>query len=203
MQTPALWHLKGTVVVACSCNYGCPCNFNARPTFGHCEGGWTWIIAEGQYGTTALGGLAFSLMCDWPAAIHEGNGEAVLLVDERATDAQREAIRTLAGGGAGGPWEIVATTLVKVHGPRFVEYSAQLEGARSKIRAGSSIDLELEPIRNPVTGAEAHPRVSLPQGFIFKEAAFASSKKFLVRDGVRYDHSGQHASIGPFEYRSG
>ena len=26
------WDLKGTIVVACNCDYGCPCNFNALPT---------------------------------------------------------------------------------------------------------------------------------------------------------------------------
>ena len=33
------WHLSGTVFIACNCDYGCPCNFNARPTHGSCEGG--------------------------------------------------------------------------------------------------------------------------------------------------------------------
>jgi len=38
------WELKGTVVIACNCDYGCPCNFNALPTQGKCEGSWTWHI---------------------------------------------------------------------------------------------------------------------------------------------------------------
>lgn len=33
------WNLRGTVLIACNCDYGCPCNFNALPTKGHCEGG--------------------------------------------------------------------------------------------------------------------------------------------------------------------
>jgi len=28
------WDLEGTVVIACNCDYGCPCNFNALPTQG-------------------------------------------------------------------------------------------------------------------------------------------------------------------------
>ncbi len=28
------WQLQGTVLVACNCDYGCPCNFNALPTTG-------------------------------------------------------------------------------------------------------------------------------------------------------------------------
>ncbi len=37
--TETKWTLTGTVVVACNCDYGCPCNFNALPTQGRCEGG--------------------------------------------------------------------------------------------------------------------------------------------------------------------
>ena len=25
------WTLKGQVIIACNCDYGCPCNFNALP----------------------------------------------------------------------------------------------------------------------------------------------------------------------------
>jgi hypothetical protein len=38
------WALRGTVMIACNCDYGCPCNVNGRPTNGDCEGGWTWHI---------------------------------------------------------------------------------------------------------------------------------------------------------------
>jgi hypothetical protein len=55
------WTLKGQVVVACNCDYGCPCNFNARPTHGKCEGGWTWHVEVGAYGGVDLGGLNFSV----------------------------------------------------------------------------------------------------------------------------------------------
>ena len=44
------WTLKGTVLISCNCDWGCPCNFNAPPTAGHCEGGWTWHIDHGTFG---------------------------------------------------------------------------------------------------------------------------------------------------------
>ena len=55
------WHLNGQVLVACNCDWGCPCNFNARPTTGKCEGGWTWHVDDGSYGDVALDGLNFSV----------------------------------------------------------------------------------------------------------------------------------------------
>ena len=41
------WQLSGNVLIACNCDYGCPCNFNALPTHGDCEGGWIWSIDNG------------------------------------------------------------------------------------------------------------------------------------------------------------
>src|SRR2546430_17603706 len=70
------WELKGTVVVACNCDYGCPRNFNALPTTGKCEGTWTWHVDRGAFGNTSLDDLNFTVAVNWPGAIHEGNGEA-------------------------------------------------------------------------------------------------------------------------------
>src|SRR5262249_52090754 len=39
-----VWRLEGTLLIACNCDYGCPCNFNALPSYGKCEGGWLWHI---------------------------------------------------------------------------------------------------------------------------------------------------------------
>src|SRR5205085_9016393 len=97
-QAATRWTLKGTVLIACNCDFGCPCNFNALPSKGFCEGGWVWCVEEGRFGETPLDGLAFTVIVKWPGAIHEGGGEGVVLVDERADDAQLEAVATLVGG---------------------------------------------------------------------------------------------------------
>ena len=99
------WELKGTVIVACNCDYGCPCNFNALPTTGKCEGTWTWHVDRGTFGDTSLDDLNFTVCVNWPGAIHEGNGEALILVDERADErsarrSRRWSAVTPAGPGA-------------------------------------------------------------------------------------------------------
>lgn len=43
-QSIPKWRINGHVIVSCNCDYGCPCNFNALPTKGKCEGGWTWHV---------------------------------------------------------------------------------------------------------------------------------------------------------------
>ena len=32
------WRLKGDWIKNCNCAFGCPCDFNARPTHGNCQG---------------------------------------------------------------------------------------------------------------------------------------------------------------------
>jgi hypothetical protein len=194
------WSLKGTAIVACNCDYGCPCNFNALPTTGKCEGGWTWNVDRGTYDDVVLDGLSFSVYVNWPGAIHEGDGEAVILVDERADDEQRAAIEELVSGEHGGPWGILAWTWPTVHGPIAVPYEVEVDGVRSRVKAGTVLELESGPIRNPVTGAEVFPGLVLPQGLIFKQADCGASTTFRVADGVDYDHSGQYTAIGRFDY---
>jgi hypothetical protein len=139
---------------------------------------------------------------NWPGAIHEGNGEGLILTDERANAAQRTAIETLVGGKVGGPWGILGWTWPKIHGPYAVAYDLKLDGVNSRIKCGKYVEVEGGPIRNPVSGAESHPGVVLPEGIIFKSGDLGTSTLFRVSNGIEYDHSGKYLAIGPFEYAS-
>jgi len=193
------WTVKGRVAIACNCEVGCPCNVNGRPTHGDCEGGWIWKIEAGAYGATRLDGLHMGLFADWPAAIHEGNGVAVAYIDERADDAQRTALRALVLGEAGGPWGIFRKTITTLQEPSLQEFECDF-GDGAHVQMGTALELEAEYIANPVTGASIHPRVVLPEGLVVKDAALLRSKRFRLTDKVAYDHSGNYAALGFFEY---
>lgn len=199
-QDPSKWQLRGTAFIACNCDWGCPCNFNALPTKGHCEGGWTWHIETGSVDDVQLDGLNFSVVVKWPGAIHEGNGEGVIFVDERASEAQRAAIGALVSGKFGGPWGVLAWTWPKVHGPKPVAYQVRHDGMRSSVKLGGSLSLEYTTIKNPVTGSESHPRMILPEGLIVKEGDLGASTVFTLNDEIAFDHSGKYAAIGAFNY---
>lgn len=200
-QEVTKWMLKGKVVIACNCDYGCPCNFNAPPTSGDCEGGWTWQIEQGAFGEVALDGLNIGLYCDWPSAIHEGDGVGVSLIDERAHEDQRQALQTLLEGAAGGPWAIFRKTLRELHGPRFVPYQVDTESQLPRVSAPDALALEIEYIRNPVTRETTHARIALPEGLVVKEAALVGTRRFSVSDGpVTYEHPGRYAAFGFFQY---
>lgn len=48
------WHLCGLYLDSCNCDWGCPCQFNARPTHGSCEGLFGIHIKDGNYGNVKL-----------------------------------------------------------------------------------------------------------------------------------------------------
>lgn len=194
------WNLRGHVILACNCDYGCPCNFNGLPTTGKCEGNWNWHIEKGEYGDISLSGLNVGVAVNWPGAIHEGNGEAFVVVDERADERQRRALTTLVAGQAGGPWKIIATTITKVHGPSFAPFQVKVDGYSSSVRAGKYITLQMTPVKNPVTKAEVHPRAVLPEGFVFKDGQLGASSAFRIAGPVSFDHTGRYAAVAPFEY---
>ena len=184
----------------CNCDYGCPCNFNAPPTPGNCEGTWISHIDEGIYGDARLDGLNFAIGAIWPQAIHLGNGEGFVLIDERADQSQREGLLAILTGKVGGPYGILANTIGKFHETQFLPFEIKLDGANSTVRAGNAVELEMEPIRNPVTGVESFPGVVLPQGILYKESTRASSKIFRVNAGVSYEYTGKDTAISPFEW---
>ena len=90
------WSVAGNVLIACNCDFGCPCNFNALPTHGACEGGWIWIIEKGHVDDVRLDGIGVGLFAKWPGAIHDGGGRAVDVVDGGDVVVRQQPLQDLA-----------------------------------------------------------------------------------------------------------
>lgn len=176
------WNLEGVEISACNCDWGCPCQFNARPTHGHCRASTAIEISRGHFSGTNLDGLRFGGLFAWPGAIHEGNGEAQPFIDVRATEAQRNALLTIMSGAETEPgatiFNVFAATLARMHDPVFlpVEFLLDREAQTGRFRVAGIVEVEDAPIRNPVTGLPHMALVTLPRGFEYTEADFVSSK---------------------------
>src|SRR5438874_10174439 len=98
MASGTKWKFEADFWQACNCDYGCPCEFEAPPTKGFCQGLGAWRITSGTLGKVSLNGLGFGFVAHWPKAIHEGNGTVQLLFDEKASKEQRDALLQIASG---------------------------------------------------------------------------------------------------------
>lgn len=182
------WSFEADFIQGCSCDYGCPCEFSAPPTRGFCEGTGAWRVVKGHFGDVPLDGLGVAFAAHWPQAIHLGNGTLALFIDERANARQREALLTICSGKAGGlPYEILATTFSKVLDPVFSPIEFNLNGRNSSVRIGDSLNVALEPIKNPVTGEPESVQINHGTGFIFKDAEAVSARECRVNvPGLSY-----------------
>jgi hypothetical protein len=175
------WHLKITEMVGCNCAFGCPCQFNALPTYGDCRATAAYRIDEGHWGDTDMAGVKFVGLFAWPGAIHEGGGEAQLIVDENASGAQRKAVEALFNGEETEPGAIIFNVFTNVidiyHDPlvKPVEFEVDAEAREGYFRVPGVVDSRMEPIRNPVTGDKHRVQVTLPHGFEYHTADYASA----------------------------
>lgn len=183
MRMPEKWAYKGDWVTSCNCDYGCPCNFNARPTPGHCEGIVGVRIESGTYGGTKLNGVKAVAAAWWPGAIHEGKGIAQWYFDEKMTPMQLSAMTDIVTGAAGGlPWGVFARTFTTVLPPRSVAVTFKGRGEDTQIRAAGHIEVEAEPIRNPVTNVESHYEIFIKSFLIFQRGHLYSNKVHTVKE---------------------
>lgn len=165
------WELKGREFVHCNCAYGCPCQFSALPTHGDCRAIVIMQIDEGHHGDTRLDGLRFGMIASWPGAIHEGNGEAVPIMDESASPEQREALGRIMSGEDTEPgatvFQVFSTTFAKVHEPTFakIDFELDIDGRMARVNVPGLIESRGEPLVNPVTGKPQRARINLPAGF--------------------------------------
>lgn len=159
------WAIKGPKIASCSCDYGCPCEFNGKPTEGLCEGLECMLIEEGWFGDLRLDGLKVAAVYRWPGPVHEGGGVVRGFFDANADQAQIDALFTILGGKEQEPttvFNIYGSTIAQELEPIFapIEFHSDIEKRTGGFRIDGHLELELEPIRNPVTGAPIAPASS-------------------------------------------
>ncbi len=177
----ATWEIKARELVNCSCDYGCSCQFNGLPDKGHCYAVAGIQIDEGHHGETRLDGLRIAAIFKWPGAIHEGRGEALAFVDSRADEEQRGALLRIMTGQDTDPFAtmfaVYASTVETMHPPVFtdIEFEVDVEGRRGRMVIENYVEMNGEPIRNKVSGAETRAQIVLPDGFEYEIADIGSA----------------------------
>jgi hypothetical protein len=189
------WRLSGGWIKNCNCAFGCPCDFNARPTHGNCLGVVGMRIERGRFGSVGLDGLSFAVVVDFPGALHEGNGRVQAIIDERAGPEQRDALLQILSGkhsAEGTLFHILSLIVTDVLDPIFapIEVRFDMEHRTARLSVPHLLETESKPIRNPVTGAEHRIQVVMPEGFEHRQAEIASARidstggiGFIVAEG--------------------
>ncbi|MBL4719939.1 MAG: DUF1326 domain-containing protein [Alphaproteobacteria bacterium] len=122
MATPD-WRVDGQYIESCNCDYLCPCiytNPQGAATHDHCYAMMVYRIDKGRCGDVQLDGLSFAFVIRSGKVMADGDWVFAAVVDEKANDAQRNALAMIASGEAGGTPGMIRDNLVSDF--RGVEY---------------------------------------------------------------------------------
>jgi hypothetical protein len=145
----ATWNINGEYFEACSCDFVCPCptsGLAARPTKGFCDAGLVFRIDRGSYGKTTLDGLSFAVLLHTPGPMIDGNWTVGVILDERATAEQRDAITTIASGQGGGPMAAVGPLVGTFAGAEAKPIRIERNGMRRSVSIPGVLDIAIEGV---------------------------------------------------------
>jgi hypothetical protein len=156
-------------------------------------------IIKGNFDATDLSGLSFFVTLHFPGPLHEGNGEAQAIIDERATPPQREALFAILSGqnsAQGTLFNIFSLIVTTMHEPIFAPIHFEFDKlARvARVDIPGVLQTQVEPIRNPVTGAPHRIQVLMPEGFEHRMGEVASAS-IHSSGAISFDTRGTHSTL--------
>lgn len=186
-------------IATCSCDRGCPCEFNPPPTRVPCEGVEALDIVDGYFGETRLDGLRIAGVYSWPGPVHEGGGRTQVIIDDRVTDAQRDALFSILSGEEQEPhtgFNIYGSTIDEEFDPIIapVNFEFNLKERTATLSDESVLNCTVEAIRNPVTGASHCALIQLQDGIELREAEMASAT-FTSEGHINQSHSDRYGFL--------
>lgn len=148
MATPD-WKISGQYYETCSCDFLCPCvpgRLQVKPTKGSCTFAMAFQIKSGQYESVTLDELGFAILGMTPEEMGRGNWSVGILVDDRASPEQRDAIQAIASGQAGGPIAALSGLVGSFAGVEAVPIRFQHDGKNWSVTVPGRLDMAAEGV---------------------------------------------------------
>ena len=193
------WMIEGKYVEYCSCDLGCPCESMADPTQGFCTGLVGFHVDKGHCDGVSLDGLSVLATFYFPRAIHHGEGVMQPILDERSSEAQRDAVFYIMSGedqAVGTMFQIFSVIVDTIRDPLFapITFEWDLDKRSARIEVPAVVRASSEPIRNPVTDAEHQMLTVLPDGWVFHEAENVAGFAKGMGD-IKFELDRRHSSM--------
>jgi hypothetical protein len=202
------WNLNGRYYETCNCDLVCPClthQMAAQPSKGDCTFAMAFEVERGRYGDVSLDGLGFIVIGHTPGAMNKGDWSVGLVVDERADEAQRDALTTIASGAAGGPMAALSGLIGKFLGVQGARIRFEDDGRRWSIDAPGLVDMAAEAAMGLDPAAKEPLRLPNPAHPAANDYSLAHVARSHVHAfGLGWDDAsgGNNGQFAPFAWRS-
>ena len=196
------WRVEGNYFESCTCDNVCPCLLLKDPTVGFCTALVGWGIDKGHYGDVSLGGLKVAVWLHAPGNLLKGNWRLALYIDDKANDAQFDALHALWSGEGGGHLGVIASLVGEVLSVKKANISFENTAEKKHLILEGVGENEIYPMQGedgkPIVVAHT-PLAIAPQNPI----TLHESKRARYHDnGVDWYESGKAGLSSPFQYGS-
>lgn len=143
------WKIEGEYFENCNCDILCPCltsSMMGPADYDRCQVPMIVNIHKGSFNDVSLDGVNFIMMIDSPAVMSEGNWRIALYIDERASEAQRQALQEILSGQNGGPPEMLSGLIGEQLGVKYVPINYTSDERRKRVEVPGIMEFEVEGI---------------------------------------------------------
>ena len=158
------------------------------------------MFEDGEIGATRLAGSRVVIAYDTPQRMITGGWTQVMIVDEEATEPQRDAIENIFTGKIGGPWEILACFVERRLPTRFLPIEITSEPMRKKVTIPGLLQSVVQTIR----GSDRSEPVRFENIFnqIHNPSQVLARGESRYDDGtIRFDMAKTHGLWSEFSWR--
>jgi hypothetical protein len=165
----------------------------------------TMQIEHGRYGNVPLDDIAFIVLGCTPEEMGKGNWSVGLVVDERASAEQGDAVTAIASGSAGGPMAALSGLIGKFLGVERAPIRLDRNDLRFEVQAGELVDMALEGQKGIDPGATEPMFLENTGHPVSNRLAVARASKSHVHAlGLAWDDvtGTNNGHFAPFNWRS-
>jgi hypothetical protein len=196
------YQLEGNILEVCNCNILCPCWVGEDPDNGTCDSVLAYHFDRGTIEGIDVSGLTLGLVAHIPGNVLKGNFRVAVVVDEKATPQQEEAILNAYTGKLGGPLADLSQLIGEVVAVERAPITFQVEEGKGTLKIGQSVEAEMEPYRGP-SGQVTTLNESIFSTIPGSPAYVAKASRWRARHaalGFDLDLKGHNAIQGAFRF---
>ena len=198
------YDIEGRLLEVCTCNVLCPCWVGEDPDGGTCDSTLAWRVDSGSIEGVDVAGLTLAASVHIPGnVLTPASWKAAIVVDDRATPEQEQALLKVFTGQLGGAVADLAGLIGEVVSVKRAPITFTVDGGKGRLTVGDVSDADLVPYLG-ATGEQ-----TVLSGTVFStipgSPVYASKSSHFTRTGggasiPDVDVTGNNALQGHFRF---
>jgi hypothetical protein len=196
------WKLDGTYFENCNCDWVCPCTVTSllsQATQDRCTVVLIYHIDRGEVDGVDVSGHTVSVVADTPKQMTAGHWRVGVIIDDKASEEQKNKLAGVFGGQMGGPMAGLAPLIGEMLGIEQQPIEYHDKGIHHTAKIGPDIRIEVEDyVPEALTEPTRLQGVFHPSNTTLTIAR--PTESHIKAFGMEFHNSGKSAFSAPFHW---